>query len=107
MSIKKYEDFQLNENDDNYSGIMANHFRGDDDFGSTDPEVIKNNERKENAKTITHLHGQERNPYEIYWDDLEEDMKRDFGEFTDIRSVDAIWVMEWLKSKITDKKITL
>ena len=36
-----------------------------------------------------------------------EDMKRDFGEFTDIRSVDAIWVMEWLKSKITDKKITL
>ena len=41
--MKKFNEF-ITEDDDNYSGVMATHFRGDDDFGTlsdTDPEKLK------------------------------------------------------------------
>lgn len=43
---------------------------------------------------------------EVSWEDLVTDMKRDLGEFTDIRTSDFRYLQNWLKSKILNKKIT-
>jgi len=42
--MKKFNEFITEDKDDNYSGVMATHFRGDDDFGTTDPELLKDEE---------------------------------------------------------------
>jgi hypothetical protein len=78
MEIKKFN--QLNENKNDFE------------------------ERKEEAKNRKHFYEQIEKKV-IYWDDLELDMKRDLGEFTDIKGIDARWIIEWLKNKISDKKI--
>ena len=67
--------------------------------------VDKNFEtRKEESIKRTHLYEQDETN-QILWDDLELDMKRDFGEFTEIKGKDFRYISEWLKNKITDKKI--
>ena len=63
-------------------------------------------DRKEESIKRTHFYETEDSD-NITWDILEEDMKRDFGEFTNIRTQDFRYVTEWLKNKITDKKILL
>lgn len=108
--MKKFNEFnKINEDDDNYSGIMSTHFQGDDDFGTSDPDKIRVDrefeERKEESIKRTHLYDSKNLRFEIMWDDLELDMKRDFGEFTNIRTDDFRYVFEWLKNKISGKKI--
>lgn len=41
----------------------------------------------------------------ITWDDLLEDMKRDIGEYTDIKTRDFRFISKWLENKIVGKNI--
>jgi len=41
MDDEEREEYERNRGEhDNYSGVMATHFAGDDDFGTTDPSKI-------------------------------------------------------------------
>lgn len=59
---------------------------------------------KLDSKNRTHFYENEESE-EVYWDTLLEDLKRDMGEFTNIKSSDFRYLSEWLKSKIVNKKI--
>jgi hypothetical protein len=54
MRLKRFE--QINENDDdNFSGIMASHFAGDDDFDYNPPPTRMNLELKQKVKKENQL----------------------------------------------------
>ena len=57
------------------------------------------------SKKRSHFYESEESD-EIFWEDLLLDLKRDMGEFTNIKGSDFKYLTEWLESKIVNKKIT-
>lgn len=84
MKIKRF---------DNYNSINENK-----------EEESKWEEKREEAKLRKNLYEREDSDV-IHWDDLELDIKRDLGEFTDIKTSDAKWIIKWLENKVVGKII--